>query len=59
MIPTRYVRSHSVGLVHPHANHDFIQQICVLKSIEIEFLMDLFEVSISFLIVEVVEKFLI
>uniref|UniRef100_M1DTZ0 Uncharacterized protein n=1 Tax=Solanum tuberosum TaxID=4113 RepID=M1DTZ0_SOLTU len=27
MIPTRYVRSHSVGLVHPCAKHDSIQKI--------------------------------
>ena len=56
MIPTRYVRSHSVGLVHPCANHDFIQRNYVLESIEIELLMDLFEVSIGFLIVEVVDS---
>ena len=53
------MRSHSIGFIHPRANHDLIQRNCVLESIEIEFLMDFVEVSIGFLIVEVVEKFLI
>uniref|UniRef100_M1E0V2 Uncharacterized protein n=1 Tax=Solanum tuberosum TaxID=4113 RepID=M1E0V2_SOLTU len=27
VIPKRYVRSHSIGVVHPRANHDLIQRI--------------------------------
>ncbi|KAG5597801.1 hypothetical protein H5410_039033 [Solanum commersonii] len=32
VIPTKYVRSHSIGSVHPRANHDLFQQFKFLKA---------------------------
>ena len=50
------MRSHSIGFVYPCANNDLFQHIQVLKGRAIKFWMHCIEVSIGFLIVELLSS---
>lgn len=55
MIPTRYVSSQIIRLVHPRANADLSQQILVFGSLEIEFSVNIIEGFIWILVDGVVK----